>query len=209
MKTRSGNFSATAIRGRACLYEIAGVVKDASIADDDGKRIGPFFFLPEAQYTVYPKPDDTQSDLATHYLHDVILLLKPGAVISREKIKQAVAAIHPNLPVGSVRSLREQVADAFRQQRLIARLTSFFAILSVVLAAIGIYGVIAYDAGQRTSEVGVRMALGAGRIDVITLIIRGAAALILLGRSLVCRLPTGRPMYWAVNSTERIRTIPR
>src|SRR5581483_468442 len=125
------------------LYEIEGVAKDARIVDIPGKPIGPFFFLPEAQYTVYPKPDDTQSDSLTHYMHDVILLLTPGATVSREQIRQLMATIDPKLPVNLVRSLRDQVADAFIQQRLIARLTSLFAILSVVLAAIGIYGVIA------------------------------------------------------------------
>ena len=54
------------------LYQIVGVVKDARIVDNPGKPIEAFFFLPEAQYTVYPKPEDTQSDSLTHYMHDII-----------------------------------------------------------------------------------------------------------------------------------------
>ena len=163
------------------LYEIVGVAKDARIVDDPGKPIGPFFFLPGAQYTVYPKPEDTQSDSLTHYMHDIILLLKPGATVSSEQIRQVMASIDPNLPVNVIRTLRDQIAGAFMQQRLIARLTSLFAILSVVLAAIGIYGVIAYNAGRRTMEIGVRMALGADRLHVVGLILRGALVLIFLG----------------------------
>src|SRR6185295_1272919 len=69
----------------------------------------------------------------------------------------------------------------------IARLTSFFGILSLVLACIGMYGVTAYNAGSRVTEIGVRMALGASRMDAVTMILRGALGLILVG--LVFGLP--------------------
>jgi ABC-type antimicrobial peptide transport system permease subunit len=92
-----------------------------------------------------------------------------------------MASVDPNLPIISIQTLREQVAGTFRQQRLIARLTSFFGILSLVLAAIGLYGVTAYNAARRTSEIGVRMALGADRTHVVALILRGAFGLILIG----------------------------
>ena len=92
-----------------------------------------------------------------------------------------MASVDPNLPIISIHTLSEQVAGQFSQQRLIARLTSFFGILSLVLASIGLYGVTAYNAGRRTSEIGVRMALGANRAQVIALVLRGAFGLILLG----------------------------
>ena len=91
-----------------------------------------------------------------------------------------MASVDPNLPIISIRTLREQVASQFTQQRLIARLTSFFGILSLVLASIGLYGVTAYNAGRRVNEIGVRMALGADRGDVVALVLRGAFGLIRL-----------------------------
>jgi ABC-type antimicrobial peptide transport system permease subunit len=78
----------------------------------------------------------------------------------------------------------EQVSSQFTQQRLIARLTSFFGVLSLVLASLGLYGVTAYNVGRRTSEIGVRMALGASRGDVVRLVLRGAFVLILIGLAL-------------------------
>jgi ABC-type antimicrobial peptide transport system permease subunit len=80
--------------------------------------------------------------------------------------------------------LKEKVGLQFTQQRLIARLTSFFGVLSLILASIGLYGVIAYNAGRRVSEVGVRIALGATRGDVVRLVLKGAFGLILAGLSI-------------------------
>jgi ABC-type antimicrobial peptide transport system permease subunit len=77
--------------------------------------------------------------------------------------------------------MKDQVATQFTQQRLIARLTSFFGVLSLVLASIGLYGVTAYNAGRRVSEIGVRMALGASGGQVVALVLRGAFGLIFLG----------------------------
>ena len=98
-----------------------------------------------------------------------------------------MASVDPNLPLIWIRPLSEQVANLFRQQRLIARLTSFFGILSLVLACIGMYGVTAYNAGSRVTEIGVRMALGASRRDAVAMILRGAFGLIVVG--LVLGLP--------------------
>ncbi len=117
----------------------------------------------------------------SHFLHDIVIVTKPGANPSSAQLRQAMASVDPNLPVISIRTLREQVAFQFTQQRLIARLTSFFGILSLVLASIGLYGVTAYNAGRRINEIGVRMALGADRRKVVALVLRGAFALIVFG----------------------------
>jgi putative ABC transport system permease protein len=73
------------------------------------------------------------------------------------------------------------VSDSLRQQRLVAMLSSFFGALALLLAVIGLYGVTSYSAAQRTAEIGVRMALGAGRPSVIWLVLRDVALILSVG----------------------------
>jgi predicted permease len=168
--------------GASRLYEIVGVAKDARyLTYNLDQPIGPFFFLPEAQHDVFPKAEFTQGDVRAHFLHDIVLVTKPGVTLSITDLRRAMAAVDPNMPVNFVQTLRDQVAGQFSQQRLIARLTSFFGILSLVLASIGLYGVTAYNAGRRTNEIGVRMALGANRGHVVALVLRGAFGLVVFG----------------------------
>jgi len=163
-------------------YEIVGIAKDArylTLALD--KPIGPFFFLPEQQHDFSPKAETTEVSLGSHFLRDIVIVTRPGARLSFAQLRQAMASVDPNLPILSIRTLKEQVASQFTQQRLIADLTSFFGALALILASIGVYGVMAYNVGTRTNEIGVRMALGAGCSDVFALILRGALALISFG----------------------------
>jgi predicted permease len=173
--------------GSSRLYEIVGIAQDARYLNFDlDKPIGPFFFVPEAQHDIVPNTR-MESDPGSHYLHDIVIATRPGVNVSSAQLRQAMASVDPNLPIISIHSLKEQVEGQFRQQRLIARLTSFFGVLSLVLASIGLYGVTAYNAGRRTNEIGVRMALGARRGQVVALILRGALGLVVLG--LVVGLP--------------------
>ena len=168
--------------GASGQFEVVGIARDARYLPDNlHQPIRPFFFLPEAQ------AEYTQGNLGSLFLRDIVILTRPGASLSFARVRQALAAVDPDLPIISMRTLREQVASQLSQQRLIARLTSFFGVLSLVLASIGLYGVTAYNAGCRTREIGVRMALGADRTHIVTLAMRGAFALIVLG--LVIGLP--------------------
>jgi predicted permease len=163
-------------------YEIVGIAKDIrNLTYSVDKPTDPFFFLPEAQHDIFPNAGPNEVSPGSHFLHDIVIVTRPGATLSLAKLRQVMASVDPNLPVISLHTVSEQVAAQFNQQRLIARLTSFFGVLSLVLATIGIYGVTAYNAALRISEIGIRMAVGANRGDVVLLVLRGAFALILLG----------------------------
>jgi predicted permease len=167
-------------------YEIVGVAKDARFTTYKlDQPIGAFFFLPQTQSTVYVEPGAASTELRSHYLHDVVIHLRPSVNLPEALVRRALASVDPNLPVMRIQSLGQQVASTYNQQRLIARLTSLFGILALVLASIGLYGVTSYNVGRRVNEIGIRMALGADRHHVLALVLRSAfvsiAAGLLLG----------------------------
>ena len=163
------------------MYQIVGVSEDARYLDRAlDQPVGPFFFLPEPQHDVLPN-GEKDIDPGSHFLHDILIVTRPGARLTAAQVRQAVVSVDPNLPVISIQTLAGQVSGVFRQQHLIARLTSFFGILSLALASIGLYGVTAYNAGRRIREMGVRMALGATRAQTAALVVRGAFALVGVG----------------------------
>ena len=96
-------------------------------------------------------------------------------------VRQLLRARDPNLPIYNIRTMREHVARALWDRRLYAQLMSVFSALALFIAALGIYGVMAYSVGQRTREIGIRMALGAARADVQRLVMGQATRLTLFG----------------------------
>jgi predicted permease len=104
-----------------------------------------------------------------------IMLETRGPIDGLEaRARQVLSGINPNLPVVNFHPFDVQIANQFTQARLIARLTMLFGVLALVLASVGLYGVTAYTVARRTPEIGIRMALGAGRGSVVAMVLRGA-----------------------------------
>jgi len=99
-------------------------------------------------------------------------------------VRSTMASIDSNLTIVDLRPLDALVAGNFNQERLIARLSSLFGILALILASVGLYGVMSYFVARRTSEIGIRMALGAKQSSVVGMVLRDALWQILFGLAL-------------------------
>src|SRR6185295_3204585 len=96
-------------------------------------------------------------------------------------VRSAIAQLDDKLPIVGVNSLEKQFADSLQQERLIAQLVSFFGLLALILACIGLYGVMANTVMRRTNEIGIRMALGAERPRILWMMLRETLVLVFIG----------------------------
>jgi ABC-type antimicrobial peptide transport system permease subunit len=99
-------------------------------------------------------------------------------------LRLAILGVDQSLRIFSIDAIPQIVERALTQDKLVAKLSSFFGLLALLLAGIGLYGVMAYAVARRTQEIGIRMALGAQRPDVVWLILRDTLAVILIGAAI-------------------------
>jgi ABC-type antimicrobial peptide transport system permease subunit len=115
------------------------------------------------------------------YLYNFVARYSGDPAALSHVIVKTVGEIDPNLPVGEFTTLAQVVDDSVLNHRLVAQLCTFFGALTAVLVCIGIYGLMSYGVTRRTNEFGVRLALGAGRRNVVWLVLRETMVLVFAG----------------------------
>jgi putative ABC transport system permease protein len=163
-------------------YEIVGVVNDMRYMTSDYKDpVGPMYWLPEAQTVQFDDPAYASGEIWSHYLYNIVIWAPGNPPGMEERVRKALASVDPDLVLYGVDPYTKVVSADFQQENMIATLTMLFGVLGLMLAAIGLYGVMAYMVEQRTNEIGVRMALGADRGSVVKMVLRGAFSQIGIG----------------------------
>ena len=167
-------------------FEIVGVTEDTHYWGPS-EEMRPMYFLAQGQSVHSDDPRTQEFENRSYYLDTVAIETVSNVSGLEAQVRRAVAQVNPDLAIIDFRSFAEQVKGNFTQQAMIAKLTSFFGVLALVLASIGLYGVTAYSVQRRTSEIGIRMALGADRANVLGMVLRGA--LLQVGIGLLIGLP--------------------
>lgn len=162
----------------ATPYEIAGVVEGTSYTDVHKNGAHPMYFgaLTQPSEAGYAGAIVLET---THPMND----MEPIA-------RRTLMGINPNLAMQKFETFDAQIADQFRHERMLATLMTLFGGLALLLATVGLYGVTSYAVARRTSEIGIRMALGAERSGVVAMVMRSALLQTLLG------LAIGVPAAW-------------
>jgi macrolide transport system ATP-binding/permease protein len=153
----------------AADWQIVGVVENAKYQYPHTEQ-QPMFFLPLLQRA---QSETKPTDLSSLYIGSIILVTTGPDSGLEQRVRQALEEINPNLNVNNYETLEGQIGDRLSQEKLVARLTLLFGILALALAGVGLYGVTAYTVAQRGSEIGIRMALGAKRSDIMRMVLRG------------------------------------
>jgi predicted permease len=149
---------------------IVGICGDAKY-DRVQKEILPTYYIPYRQH------GDPDGGMGMTY--EISTRLQPAAIVP--ELRAAVDSVDKNLPLLDIRTQKEQIDSAMREQMVLADLTGAFGVLALVLASIGIYGIMAYSVSRRTNEIGIRMALGAQPARVLRMVLGEASWIVVIG----------------------------
>jgi len=166
----------------AGTLEIVGVVRDMRYMTYDYKDpIRPMFWIPETQTVQYDDPAMMSGETWSHYLYNIVIWAPGNPPGMEERVRKALVEVDPDLVLYGVDPYSKVLSNDFQRENMIATLTMLFGALGLTLAAIGLYGVMAYMVEQRTSEIGVRMALGADRGHVLRMVLGNAFSQVGIG----------------------------
>jgi macrolide transport system ATP-binding/permease protein len=175
-------------------FQIVGVVDDTPYESVRWKDHSMVFFPILQRPASNHGPIDTDSAL---YAGAIVIQTAHPMPDMESIARQTLTSINPNLAIVKFQTFEQQISDNFTEERLIARLTTLFGALALLLATVGLYGVTAYTVARQTGEIGIRMALGAERLRVVGMVLRGAMIQTALG--LAIGIPTA---YFCVHYIE-------
>jgi ABC-type antimicrobial peptide transport system permease subunit len=158
------------LKGNGQPYEIIGVTQDAkylNLREEPPRTFYPYYFqLPDRDnMTIQFRTSNATLDYAA-------------------ALSQLVRGLNPQAQVVGLRMMRDVVNESLVQERFLAQLGSAFSLIALLLASIGLYGVMSYAVQRRTNEIGIRMAIGAQPLDVVRLVLGEVLLLVLLGLGL-------------------------
>ena len=151
----------------AAKYTIVGIVR--TVRHDNLAKASN---LTELYFPVSQRPELQMT---------ILIRTKGTALVLVSAVRGAVQSVDPNLPVFNIRTMESKIGDELVTQRLSVVLVSLFSVLALILAAVGLYGVLAYSIAQRTREIGIRIALGAGSGTILGLVVRQGLTIVGIG----------------------------
>jgi predicted permease len=170
-------------------WQIVGIAKDTKPGDPRVTDPVRMTYIPLSQIETFlpasanaspakPAPREENNDC---YAHAILIRTTGDPAKTIADIRTAVAQVDPNLPLLRITTIQDQISDLISHDLLISTLTSLFSMLALLLAAIGLYGVMSYNVVRRTNEIGIRLALGANGANVLRMIMRESILLLAIG----------------------------